>query len=292
MKIMNKTVLFIFVTLYAMCLGLTVYAEPDTPGEDKPRISLLGWTSLEAEKGFHLVFDVSGSYGPIHGYAQIPLGGTPSSTSDKRPKFGELGIDMMTMVNLSLYAGLDSHYIYGAAHLVDLSGKKTLNEELIFHGMGYPAGTRVKSDVSLNWYEIGYQYNIHFGKERMSFCMAPTVAFALWDFSAELESNNGKNSRSYIKGTPRLGLGFEWFPAKRFSVSGKTIGSLPFNNMPHIYTVGLVGKYNLMDINRLKILLLMGVEYNRIDFKDNQTEPNHVKANMGPLGVVGAEIKF
>lgn len=289
---MNKTMLFIFVTLYAMCPGLTVYAEPDTPRENKARMSLLGWTHLEAEKGFHLVFDASGSYGPISGYAQTPLGGAPSSTSGKRPKFDELGIDMMTMVNLSLSAGMDSHYIYGSAHLVDLSGKSTLDEKLIFHGREYPAGTRVKSDVNSNWYEVGYQYNIHFSKERMNLRMAPTVAFALWDFSAELESNGGKNSRSYIKGTPRIGLEFEWFPVKRFSVSGKAIGSLPFNNMPHIYTVGLVGKYNLTEINRLKILLFMGVEYNRIDFKDNQAEPNRITANMGPLGLIGAEIKF
>lgn len=175
---------------------------------------------------------------------------------------------------------------------MDLSGEKTLNEELIFHGRGYPVGMRVKSDVNLSWYDIGYQYNIRFGKERTNLRMAPTVAFTLWDFNAELESNSGRNSRSYIKGTPRLGLEFEWFPVKRFSVSGKAIGSLPFNNMPHIYTVGLVGKYNVMDINRFKMSLFMGVEYNWVDFKDNQTERNHVKANMGPLGLVGAEITF
>jgi hypothetical protein len=223
---------------------------------------------------------------------QTPLGGAPLSTSDKQPKFDQLGIDMMTMINLSLSAGMNSHYIYGSAHLVDLSGESTLDEELIFHGRRYPAGTRVSSDVNLSWYEIGYQYNIHFGKERVNLRMAPTVAFALWTFSTELESTGGKDSRSYTKGTPRLGLEFEWFPAKRFSISGKAIASLPFNNMPHIYTVGLVGKYNLMDINRLKILLFMGVEYDQIEFKDSQEVPNHVKANMGPLGLIGAEIKF
>jgi len=54
----------------------------------------------------------------------------------------------------------------------------------------------------------------------------------------------------------------------------------------------LLGKYNFVEINRLKILLFLGVEYDWIDFKDNQTEPNHVKANMGPLGLIGVEIKF
>jgi len=292
MKRVNKTMLFILVTLYAMSPGLTAYAEPDTQGENKGRMSLLGWTHLKAEKGFHLAFDASGSYGPIHGYAQVPLGGGPSSTSDKRPKFDELGIDKMTMVNLCLLAGMDSHHLYGSAHLVDLSGKDTLHEELIFRNRRYPAGTRVKSDISLNWYEIGYQYNIHFSKERMNLHIAPTVAYALWDSSVELESNNEKTRRSYISGTPRLGLDFEWFPAKRFSISGKAIGSIPFKYTPHIYTVVLAGKYNLMEINRLKISLFVGVEYNLIDFKDNQSTPNHVKASMGPLGLIGAEIKF
>ena len=294
MKIINKMMLFILVTLYAMCTGPTVYAEPNSPEENRTPMGLFVWTHLEVEreKGFHLNFDASGSYGPISGYTQTPLGGAPASTSDKRPKFDDLGINTMTMVNLSLSAGLDSHYVYGSAHLVDLSGKSTLDEELIFHGRGYPAGTRVKSDINLSWYDIGYQYNIHFGKERTNLRVAPTVAFTLWDFSAELESNSGRNSRSYIKGTPRVGLEFEWFPVRRFSISSKAIASLPFNNMPHIYTVGLIGKYNLMDINPFKISLFMGVEYSWVDFKDNQTEPNHVKANMGPLGLIGAEIKF
>jgi hypothetical protein len=284
--------LFIFVTFYTMCTGLIVYAEPDTSAKNKSPMGLFGWTRLETEKGLHLDFDVSGSYGPISGYTQTPLGGAPSSTSDKRPKFHELGINTMTMVNLSLSGGLDSHYVYGAVHLVDLSGENTLDEALIFHGKGYPEGTRVESNVKLNWYEIGYQYNIHFGKEQVVLSIAPTVAFALWDYSVELESNGEKNDRGYRKGTPRFGLEFEWFPVKRFSVSGKANASLPFNNLPHIYTLELAGKYNLTSINRLKILLFMGVEYNQIDFKDSQTEPNHIKADMGPLELIGAEIKF
>ena len=129
-----KTMLLVIVTLYAMCPGMTVYAELDTPGENKAPMGLLGWTHLETEKGFHLAFDASGSYGPISGYTQTPLGGAPSTTSDKGPKFDELGIKTMTMVNLSLSGGVDSHYVYGAAHLVDLSGKSTLDEKLIFHG--------------------------------------------------------------------------------------------------------------------------------------------------------------
>lgn len=175
---------------------------------------------------------------------------------------------------------------------MNLDGERTLDETLVFHGIGYPAGARVNSEVKLNWYEMGYRYNIHFGKERVHLRIAPTVASALFDFNAELKSNGGKNDRGYVKGTPRAGLELEWFPWNRFSIYGKGIGSLPFKNTPDIYTLGLTGKYNIMNKDRLKIFLFAGVEYNVIDYKDSQTNPNHVRADMGPLGTIGVEMKF
>lgn len=272
--------------------GLSVYAESNSPTGNRSSENLFGWTHLEEERGFHLIFDASGSYGPASGYTQTPLGGAPSSSSNKRPKFDELGINTTTMVNLSLSASMDSHYVFGSAHLMDLNGDSTLDEALIFHGKGYPAGTRIKANVKSDWYEIGYQYNIHFGKERVDFSIAPTVAFALWDFSTELESNGQRNDRSYLRGTPRLGVNLEWIPLRQFSVSGKAIGSAPLKNTANIYTVGLIGKYNLLRKDRLKISLSMGVEYNQINFKDSQTEPNQVKVNTGPLGLLGVEVRF
>ena len=292
MMIFNKKILVILVAACSISNGLTVYAESNTLTENRASKSLLGIPLFEVEKKFHLSFDASGSYGPMSGYLQTPAGGAPSSTSNKRPKSKELGIDMATMVNLSLSVGKAPHSIYGAGHLVDLSGENTLDEPLIFHGKGYPAGTRVKADVKLNWYEIGYQYNIHFGKERINFSIAPTIAVALWDFSTELESNGEKNSRSYMKGTPRVGLELEWFPMKRLSISGEAIGSVPLKNTPNIYTAGLTGKYNIVNRDHLKILLIMGVKYNGIYYEDSQTTSNHIRADMGPLGIVGAEIKF
>jgi hypothetical protein len=47
-----------------------------------------------------------------------------------------------------------------------------------------------------------------------------------------------------------------------------------------------------MEINRLKISLFMGIENDWTGLKDSQAVPNQVKANMGPLTLVGMEIKF
>jgi hypothetical protein len=292
MKMFNKKILVILVATCIISNGLTVYAESNNPTENNPSKTLLGLPLFEVEKKFHLDFDASGSFGPISGYLQTPAGGVPSSTSNKRPTFEELGIHMATMVNLSLSASRDPHSIYVAGHLVDVSGEDTLDETLIFHGKEYPAGTRVKADVKLNWYEIGYQYHIHFGKERVNLDVAPTIAFALWDFSTEVESNGEKNSRGYVQGTPRIGLELEWYPMNSLTVCGKAIGSIPIENLPQIYTASLIGKYSILNKDRLKVLLFMGIEYDGIYYKDSQTKSNHIKADIGPLGIVGAEIKF
>lgn len=275
--------------------AIVVQNNPTVPGistEIEAEKNFLGWAHIKSEKGFRLVFDISVSYGPISGYMQTPLGGAPSSTSDKRPKFKELDIDMATTANISFSTGINSHYIYGAVHLLDLSGERNLDETLIFHGKEYPAGARIKSDVKLNWSEIGYQYNISLIKKQFILNIAPTVEFVLLDFSGELESKGEKNDRSYSKGTPRIGFEFEWLPVNRFSVSGKVIGALPINNLPDIYTVNFSAKYAIMNKDRLKVLLELGIEYNYIDYKDSQTMPNHIKASIGPSGLFGVKIKF
>ena len=74
MKITNKMALFIVVTFYALSPGLTVYAEPDTPRENKARMSLLGWTHLEGDRGFHLAFDGSVPMVRLAGIYKLPSG--------------------------------------------------------------------------------------------------------------------------------------------------------------------------------------------------------------------------
>jgi hypothetical protein len=51
-----------------------------------------------ADDGFHFAVAATYMYGPVDGYVQVPAGGTAGTTSSKRPKFSEIGID-----NASLY---------------------------------------------------------------------------------------------------------------------------------------------------------------------------------------------
>ena len=267
------------------------FADPGGPAEKSPAGSLFDQPLLEVEKGFHIALDASVSYGWISGYVQTPRGGAPSSTSDKRPTFEELGIDAATVFNITLSASLDSHHLYGAAHLLYLNGGNTLQENLVFHGTQYPAGTRVDADITLNWYEIGYKYNIHFAKQG-NLSLAPIFAVALWDFSAQLESAGIKDDRSYMKPTPRVGLEFNWAPLNKFLVTAKAVGSIPIQHLPGIYTLGLTGEYMLVIKDRFRISLGLGIGYEWMRFEDSQQVPNRISANIGPSGILGVEIKY
>jgi hypothetical protein len=37
---------------------------------------------------------------------------------------------------------------------------------------------------------------------------------------------------------------------------------------------------------------ILGIGYEEINFEDNQPVPNHIHADLGPLGVVGVRVRF
>jgi len=193
-----------------------------------------------------------------------------------------------------------------AAHLIDLEGKNTLDRALVFHGQTYLPGTRIESEIKSNWYEVAYRFHIPLGQSKStttrpdyqtSFCwdrliVAPTVAMAFWDFSTQIQQSGVTNERGYSKVTPRLGMLLEWNPLPKFALIGDAIGSIPLNNEAHIYTLGLTAKYNLIQKNWFNLDLMMGAEYDHIDFEDSQTFPNKVRIDMGPMLTGGLQIRF
>src|SRR3954452_10269585 len=68
-------------------------SSPSQPDTASPIFSRPSYFDLVTTSD-HLHFAVTGTfmYGRVDGYAQIPAGGEPGSTSSKRPRFSELGI--------------------------------------------------------------------------------------------------------------------------------------------------------------------------------------------------------
>jgi hypothetical protein len=249
--------------------------------------------SRQDEKKLWISPEASFRYGAVHGFVQTPRGGRPGSTSIQRPTFKELDIKYAAMGDVSLTAGLRNHAIYCGARLVQLSGENVLDHTLISHGMTFPAGSSVKGNVQLNWYQVGYQHRfIYSNGQGTSFGLHPGIGLVLWDFTYKLEGAGSLADRSYIKWAPHIGLDWEWMPRGRFSVSGGVWGTLPIYDMPFILSTELVGNFRLWGKGGSRGLLFVGIGYNRIAYKDKQEVPNYIKTDIGPEFIGGLQVRF
>jgi hypothetical protein len=151
--------------------------------------------------------DVSYLYGHVSGYVQTPSGGEPGTTSSKRPRFSELGIDNASMADVAATGAWHNEELYLGAQIIRLSGDATLDEPLVSHGTNFPAGTSVSSDIQLDWYRFGYRHRFELLDDR-SLTISPGVGAAVLDFSYRLDASGAGplTSRSYVKIGPQLAL--------------------------------------------------------------------------------------
>jgi len=248
----------------------------------------------QPETGFHASFDGSFRYGNISGFLQIPKGGGAGSTSSDRPKFNEIGINQAPAGDAALILGWDNNELYAGARFVRLSGKDTLSSTLISNGTTFPAGSSVSANTQLDWYRGGYAYRLSYGNDegaRASF--SPAAGFALFNFDYRLNTPGGPTAaRSFAKAAPQLGLRAEWSPGGPFSLSADLLSSLAVSTLPLLFSTDLTGGYQLWGQANHGGQVYLGIGYEMIHFKDNQTVPNHIKADIGPELVVGLRIRF
>jgi hypothetical protein len=231
-------------------------------------------------------------YGPISGYLQTPSGGTPGTTSDKRPTFEELGMDNVGIIDAAVAAGKGAHDLYVGARIVRLQSDTTLDETLISQNQTYPAGSSVEADVKLDWYRAGYRHRFYYLYDEKAYIgVYPALELGLFDFHYQLQGQDGTSTdRKYLHGTMRLGVESEWRPAGRFSVSAGIHSSIPVPTF--IFSVHATGKYQLWAQDSRGGTVFLGVAYDLIDFEDSQEVPNHIRAEMGPMIQIGFEIGF
>ena len=84
----------------------------------------------------------------------------------------------------------------------------------------------------------------------------------------------------------------EWSPGGPFSLSADLLSSLVFSTLPLLSSTDLTGGYQLCGQANHGGQVYLGIGYEMIHFEDNQTVPNHIKANIGPELVVGLKLSF
>ena len=157
-------------------------------------MSLFGCTGTwtrRGDKGLRASVEGSYLYGPISGYLQTPSGGTPGTTSDKRPTFEELDMENVGIIDGSVAGGKGAHDLYVGARIVRLHSETTLDNTLISQNKTYPAGSSVEADVKLDWYRAGYRHRFNYRYDKKAYIgFYPALELGLFDFHYQLDGPN------------------------------------------------------------------------------------------------------
>ena len=230
-------------------------------------------------------------YGDVDGFVQIPAGGAPGSTSARRPTLDELGIDSGSVYDIAGAAQKDRHIINLGARLTTLDGSGTLTQDLTSQNEFYPAGTQVESDIQLNWYRLGYLYEIPLvpAQDGSQVFLSPGVQAILLDFDYELNGDGGQRSkRGFTKGGVRLGGTARWQTSERFSLDALAYLGVNLGSTADISSFEIVGRYSFSKL----FSAFGGVAWDQIEFEDSQTVPNRIDIDFCPMAVVGIRFDF
>jgi hypothetical protein len=252
---------------------------------------------IESVGKFHLAIDAMWLYGPVSGHLQTPSGGQPGTTNRDRPTLGEIGINTASIFDAEIMPALRDHGLYLGGQWVRLSGERNLEQSLISQGNTFLLGSRVKSDVKMDWYRVGYRYRIQRGDEAGLELPATEiysrVGAAILDFHYELDGPGGGDvDRAYVKAAPQMGVEMEWRVTPSFSLAGELTSTLPFRSMPWIVTAQLEGKFKLLQRRGMGVSGFVGAAYEKISFHDHQEVSNDISADFGPMLMLGLEMRF
>jgi hypothetical protein len=226
----------------------------------------------------------------------VPSGGNKGTTSHNRPKLSEVGIDDGSIYDAEGKYRWGPHEISVGGQWVGLSGDDTLHQDLTSQAQTFPAGSRVHSDLTLDWYRAAYGYRLTWPEkegflERLT--LTPRIGGDLLDFDFKLHSSGVASvSRNYLKGGLQVGLGAEYRLSPQWSIVGDVASSVPIPDTPFIVTAELLARYQFYDARSFSAAVEAGVGWEHIGFEDNQSVPNRIDVDLGPLLVVGVELKL
>jgi hypothetical protein len=235
--------------------------------------------------------------GPVNGYVQTPLGGSPGSTSHQRPRLGELGIHHATIGEFGVSAMWGPHEIFGGGEIIQMSGTQSLRSDLTTHGVNFASGTVITADVSLDWYRVGYRHHFDLLPTSNGFpqlALAPYADGVFWNFDYSIDGGGKRTSRSYLKPTAQLGLAATWQPgAGPFALMADVASAPPgISSLPFIAVEQIGAKYRIAHTSAFDVSSSVGVRFEQMNYFDHQRVPNHIRANLGPLLIVGFGIGF
>jgi hypothetical protein len=231
------------------------------------------------------------NWGKLRGFMQVPEGGQPGTSSPQRPTFDELGIHDTTFYDVALDVRWRQLDFFAGAQFIGFDSSGTLTAPLVSHGVRFAAGDPFETQDRFDWYGLGLGWRFDLLEKRL--VLTPKIEGALLDFSYDLSSGAAAAQRSYTKGCVRLGIGADYRWARVISFQLEGAASIPISNTPQIAALVATARFDLLPSSRtVKPALFLGGGWEWIDYEDNQTLPNHIRADLGPFLSAGFSVAF
>ncbi|MFQ5844661.1 MAG: hypothetical protein ACE5JG_06695 [Planctomycetota bacterium] len=234
-------------------------------------------------------------HGEVDGFLQIPRGGQPGSSSRHRPALGEMGIDHVAALDVGGSVEWRRSRVRAGARFVPLRGRATLTRDRVSGKVTFPAGTSVRGALDLDWYHLTYERRFVLDEDARGrrLTLRPGFGVAVLDFDYELHGPGLVGTRrAFTKWALRLGATARWELSDELSLQAHLLRGLPIGMQPRLSTMGLRGRYRLWRGRSSAAWASVGVAYDEISFEDEQTLPNRIEARLGPMLLVGLQVRF
>lgn len=223
-------------------------------------------------------------WGALHGYTQIPKGGSFGSTSTERPSFNEMDLSHNPLFHARCTFARSHAFLFSDYYRFTPQQDTYLNYDLLTHSQFIPAGRSFFATVHYNWYQIGFGWDTPVSSSQWH--IKPSIGIDWLKFMYHFIALPIESRRHFNLLTGSAGLAFE-FPLRPqwpIEISGKA--SLPVSRL-QLYTLALASHYAMPLTSHVVFCprLSLGVIY--LDYRDGQIIPNHFRYEMAPYASLG-----
>jgi hypothetical protein len=212
------------------------------------------------------------SYDRVHGFIQTPQGGSIGTTSLGRPTFDELNIHHDHFYALGAAVQFDDYFALFDYHHFSPHGSTILNQSLMTHAKFIPVGSSFEMSMDYDLFTIGFGKHFHFSNH---WTVSPALLANLLNYHYEFYSPPLSSARSFSLVGVDLGVKVQYDFTKKFAVDFMGAISLPVSNTD-LYAADLGLSYRLRPSHHVHIIPRIALGYFQLDYKDEQTIPNHI----------------
>jgi hypothetical protein len=240
----------------------------------------------------HLSLESDTLYVPPSNDLQKPSVGR-AWTAGGGSRFEETATDTASIFDRGAAPGTNNQAFYLDSESINSSPNSTGTRDW---ALSFPAGSDVRSDMKLDWYRLGYRFELQKANQRdadLPIGVHSRVGVAVLDFQHKLDRPGlGDADRSYITAAPQMGLEMEWRATNKLSFAGEVTSTVPLSSMPWILTTDVRASYTLLQKHGAGLNGYIGGGYEGFSFEERQDVRNEINGDSGPMLKMGLELKF